>query len=316
MSSTPQQQTIVVIDSNQRVLIDTRSALEGAGFRVVTHSRSTGCVALILQEKPDLVLLDLNMPFVAGETIAKLFGKAQPNSSTIVLLYSSLSREILEAKVRSCSAHGFVQKARDTYHLVREVNSWLKRGQSSGKLRAARRVEIDDEALSRPSAARRALPSSPSSAEPRSELPHGEASQRGGDLLTEKPKVLFIDDDMGALSAFRREVQTEGYTVEFALSGTQALRRIISANPPALVICDLLMPNPGGAEVYERALESDPSWGRRFVFVTGAGLMPEVADFLAHFSGIVLAKPVGGDRLRTVIRDALAFLHRRSQAQA
>ncbi len=309
--SSSRQPTIIVIDSSQRVLAITRATLENAGFRVVTHSRSTGCVALILQERPDLVLLDINMPFVAGDTIAKLFGKAQPNSETIVLLHSALSTDAMEAKVRACGAHGYIQKTEDTYELVRQVNSWLKRGQSSSKMRAAARVEEDD-AMSRPSGARRSGRNLP-------EL--GLESQRSaprvsGTLAIFDATVLFIDDDMGTLSAFRREVQREGYAVEFALSGAQALRRIISGNPPALVVSDVLMPEPSGVEVYRRAVENDASWSERFVFVTGASRVPAVAEFLSRFSGKVLQKPVPGERLRAVIRDALHSQQRAEQSVA
>src|SRR5262245_65488160 len=93
--------TVMVIDDSEIVLSVTRNVLETAGFRVLTHSRPSGCVALILQEKPQLVLIDVNMPLIGGDTIAKLFGKARPNNDTIVLLYSSLSAAAHEATVQS-----------------------------------------------------------------------------------------------------------------------------------------------------------------------------------------------------------------------
>ena len=88
--------TIVVIDTSELSLASTREVLESAGHRVLTHSRPSGAVALILQEKPELVLLEVNL---GGDSVAKLFGKAQPNSSTIVLLYSSLSADAVEKLV-------------------------------------------------------------------------------------------------------------------------------------------------------------------------------------------------------------------------
>lgn len=304
--------TIIVIDDSEIILSVTRHVLEGAGFRVITHPRPAGCVALILQEKPDLVLIDVNMPLIGGDTIAKLFGKARPNNETIVLLHSSLPASALETKVRSSGAHGFIQKTDDTFDFVRQVNGWLKRGSgiSSGTLRAATRAEAgDDELASRPSGARPAArrvvaADAPTPVESASLGPSG----RSGTLPIDLPVVLFIDDDMAALSALRREVQREPYSVEFALSGTQALRRILSTTPPSLVVSDLLMPEPGGAEVYRRAIASDPKWAERFVFVTGAGIVPEVASFLTNFNGIVLDKPVRGEQLRAVVREGLASL--------
>lgn len=314
MSRSFAQSTIMVIDDSEIVLSVTRNVLEGAGFRVITHSRPSGCVALILQEKPDLVLIDVNMPQIGGDTIAKLFGKARPNNDTTVLLYSSLSRAALEAKVKSSGAHGYIQKSEDGYDFLRQLSVWLKRAASltsSSKLRATRIEASEDELSTRPSGARpTARQYSPPAEAPVESVDTSFTGRSSGTLALNLPVVLFLDDDMAALSALRREVQSEPYLVEFALSGAQALRRILSATAPTLVVSDLLMPEPGGAEVYRRAVAADPKWRDRFVFVTGAGIVPEITAFLGTFSGVVLDKPVRGEALRATIRDALSSLER------
>lgn len=302
--------TIVVVDDNEAVLTTARTTLESAGFRVLCHSRPSGCVALILREKPDLVLIDVNLPFIASDTIVKLFGKAQPNSETLVLLHSALSAGALDAKARSCGAHGFIQKSDDPYQLLRQINAWLKRSGtlSSGKIPAASRFEPndDDGMANRPSGARptaaRLSPSEHSLA-PASQEP---AYVSGPPPAL--PCVLFVDDDMAALSAIRREVQREPYVVEFALSGNHALRKIFSPTPPDLIVSDLLMPSPDGIEVYRRALATDRRWERRFVFLTGAGIAPEITAFIQDYPGLVLDKPVRGDKLRAVVREGLSAL--------
>jgi CheY-like chemotaxis protein len=118
--------------------------------------------------------------------------------------------------------------------------------------------------------------------------------------------VLFIDDDMTALSELRREVQSESYTAAFALSGAQAVRQILSACPPDLVVCDVLMPAPNGPEVYRQVVAADARWRARFVFITEPTYDPSVSAFLSSFDGAVLEKPVRGDQLRQRIRRSLA----------
>src|SRR5689334_7217319 len=100
-TSKNQVPTVLVVDDSEVVLAVTKALLEGAGFRVLTHPGPAGCVAVILQEKPDLVLIDVNMPKLGGETIVKLFGKAQPNSETITLLFSTLRAKQLEQRAQS-----------------------------------------------------------------------------------------------------------------------------------------------------------------------------------------------------------------------
>ncbi|MGC4093450.1 MAG: response regulator [Polyangiaceae bacterium] len=302
--------TIVVIDSSEQVLSATREVLESAGHRVVTHSRPSGAVALILQEKPDLVLLEVN---IGGDSVAKLFGKAQPNTNTVVLLYSSLTSNALEAKVAACGAHGFIRKTPDGVDFLRQINGWLKRsGVSSAYLRAAPRIEPGDEdRSSRPSGPRVPAGETRTLSDPnlraQRERP-SDAPRTSGTVVSGAKVVLFIDDQMDVLSGLRRDVQGEAYSVEFALSGAQALKRILSESPPDLVVSDLLMPAPDGAAVYKRAVQADKTWRSRFLFLTGAFIDRSKLDALEGFDGVVLEKPVRGDQLRTTIRRCLAQL--------
>jgi CheY-like chemotaxis protein len=290
---------IVVIDDSEIVLEVTKGALEGAGYDVVTHDRPAGCVALILHEKPELVLMDVNMPGLGGDTIVSVLGKAAPTSDTIVLLHSSLSAEVLRAKATTAGAHGFIQKSGDLFGLVREVNRLLKRTSSSANMRAAFTVPAEDKSPSGKRPAANVVPS----AAPSSDGPERRTSAT---VRIDAPTVLLVDDDMTVLSGFRRLLQSEDISIEFALSGGQALRRMLSDKPPDVVVCDMVLPDISGVEVYQRALAAEPSYRQRFVVATGASSVPAVASFLATFTGPVLYKPVEPALLVQGVRSCLS----------
>lgn len=299
---------IVVIDDSEIVLEVTKTALEGAGYDVVTHDRPAGCVALILHEKPDLVLMDVNMPGLGGDTIVTVLGKAQPTSDTVVLLHSSLSAEVLRAKAAAAGAHGFLQKSGDLFALVREVSRWLKRfnaagSLSSGNMRAALALSGDE---SHVSGTRPAVAPVVVTVPPVSDGFTDLGRRSSGTMPVDQPTVLLVDDDMTVLSAYRRHLQSEDVSIEFALSGAQALRRILSDKQPSVVICDMLLPDISGMEVYQRAISSDPSYRQRFAVATGASAMPKVAGFLSGFLGPVLHKPVQPEQLTSAVRSCLA----------
>lgn len=302
---------VVVIDDSEIVLEVTKGALESAGYEVVTHDRPAGCVALILHEKPDLVLMDVNMPGLGGDTIVSVFARAQPRGETIVLLHSSLSAEVLRTKAAAAGANGFIQKSGDLFGLVREVNRWLKRTNgaghlSSGHMRSASASLLSpDEARpsgTRPTAA--ALLSAPPGSEPSGSLA-ADSGRRSGTLRVDAPKVLLVDDEMAILSAYRRLLQNEDLSIEFALSGGQALRRMLSETPPDVVVCDLLLPDLSGMEVFQRAVGSEPTYRQRFVVATGASAVPAHAAFLATFGGPILRKPVSTTELGAAIKACL-----------
>ena len=118
------------------------------------------------------------------------------------------------------------------------------------------------------------------------------------------PTALFLDDDLTVLTAYRRALSSDEVSGEYLTSADQAARRIAAPDPPDVVVTDLVMPGMTGMELYRRALELDPTWRHRFVFITGAGTLAHVAEFLRRVEGRALTKPVDIRRLRDAIRYA------------
>src|SRR4051812_22898711 len=129
------QRTILVIDDSEVVLEMTRFTLESAGFRVLTRDRAQGSIVAILHERPDLVLLDVNMPSMSGESIADILSRAGPARGTIIVLYSSLPANALRMKALAAGAHGFIHKSSTQPELVRQVRGFFEQYDSKGKLR-------------------------------------------------------------------------------------------------------------------------------------------------------------------------------------
>jgi CheY-like chemotaxis protein len=296
-TSMNQPATILVVDDSEVVLTVTKTLLEAQGYRVLTHSGPAGCVAMILQEKPDLLLIDVNMPKLGGETIVKLFGKAQPNSETIILLFSTLPADQLEQRARASGAHGFIRKTEDTFELVRQVNRWLRAKDPGSGVKRPQSTELTAVAI--PPASGPRVRTGKTARPP---AKHDLRETRTSGRVRAASVVLFIDDDMTALSAYRRDVQGEAYRADFALSAAHALRHIDSETPPGVVVARL---EPSGIDIYERALALDADWKNYFVFVVGSQRSSRASAFLENFRGPVLHHPIGADPLRRAIRRLL-----------
>jgi two-component system, OmpR family, response regulator MprA len=61
--------------------------------------------------------------------------------------------------------------------------------------------------------------------------------------------ILVVDDERAVRDSLRRALELEGYRVELAEDGEQALRRLDLEPAPDAVILDVLMPGPDGLEV-------------------------------------------------------------------
>jgi two-component system response regulator MprA len=69
-------------------------------------------------------------------------------------------------------------------------------------------------------------------------------------------RVLVVDDEPAVRSALERALRLEGYDVDLAADGAEALRRL-SAQSPDAVVLDVLMPNVDGLEVCRRLRAAD-----------------------------------------------------------
>jgi len=61
-------------------------------------------------------------------------------------------------------------------------------------------------------------------------------------------RILVVDDDRAVRESLRRSLAFNGYSVELAQDGLEALERIASDRPDALVL-DVMMPRLDGLEV-------------------------------------------------------------------
>ena len=294
-----ERRTILVIDEDLSVLEATRAILDGAGYRTIMRNRSAGSVSAIVKEKPDIVLVELNMPRLNGETIAKIINRTSPRPNVVILFYSALPVETLRLKALAAGAQGYVQKTADAAEFLRRIEHCANNASaaSKGRMLAASLPDSGDPGPS-------PEPDRPPTPPPRRPgLDTFTASRRepSSGARGSAVKTLFVDDDWSLLRAYRTALGGE-LQAEFLTSGEEAIQRILSDSPPDIVVCAIVMPFVTGADLYSRAVAADASWHDRFLFLTGASSTRVVIDFMNDHEGRVLFKPVPSNRLLDVIR--------------
>jgi two-component system response regulator MprA len=65
----------------------------------------------------------------------------------------------------------------------------------------------------------------------------------------ERVKILVVDDERAVRESLRRALELEGYEIELAEDGAEALRRLESEPEPDAMVLDILMPGVDGLEV-------------------------------------------------------------------
>lgn len=122
--------------------------------------------------------------------------------------------------------------------LRREEDIWLHRIWDRGENQA--RVELGSEQQAPPW-----------------RRPGAEPAQRGkAEPLDRPPKILVVDDDVETRTTVGEALLAEGFTVELASSGRDALAKAPGFKPDVAII-DLIMPEMSGQEVC-LAMRADP----------------------------------------------------------
>ena len=65
-------------------------------------------------------------------------------------------------------------------------------------------------------------------------------------------KILVVDDERAVRESLRRALELEGYEIELAADGREALERLQADSQPDALILDVLMPGVDGLEVCRR----------------------------------------------------------------
>jgi DNA-binding response OmpR family regulator len=120
---------------------------------------------------------------------------------------------------------------------------------------------------------------------------------------TRSPKVLVVDDEECVRRTLVRFLECEGYAVDTAEDGHQALERL-RQDDYGCVVLDLRMPGMDGLGLYEAVKACNPGLAGRIVFCTGESASPHISWFLEWSGNRILRKPFHMDQLLEACSEA------------
>jgi DNA-binding NtrC family response regulator len=112
--------------------------------------------------------------------------------------------------------------------------------------------------------------------------------------------ILAVDDDPMMLRYVRSLLECEGYTVQTASSGAEALREMQSPTRPELILLDMIMPELDGLETLSQILAVAPS--AKVVMLSGQHDPAGIVQAMKMGATDYLAKPVDEERLLEAAR--------------
>jgi len=117
--------TILVVDDDRETLEVVQAFLEEKGYHVITSDDGKNCFREIVLRKPDLLILDINMPGMDGMRVVDMVKVTQISPRVPIMIYSGeADRETIE-KAERLGIDDFVVKPTPAEEMARRIETVL-----------------------------------------------------------------------------------------------------------------------------------------------------------------------------------------------
>ncbi len=121
-------------------------------------------------------------------------------------------------------------------------------------------------------------------------------------MKKDKPRILLVDDDKNILETLRLLLEAEGYSVNTAMNGHEAIRKS-NEGFFNLALLDIKLPDIEGTELLSRMRDTVPRM--RKIMLTGYPSVQNAIDAVNRKADAYLIKPVDPAKLLKTIETHL-----------
>lgn len=280
--SRPDGAKVLIAVRDETALNFFQAALGGEGYRLETARTGREALERALSFMPDVVLVDAVLPELSGTALAAKI-KGDPTTAPMSVLL------VLEQGAADGFAEGLAAGADDFLVKPFTMEVLLARVRSQSRLG---QLQVRS---------RNAVTSHPA----------GQAERRA-QPVTRPGLVLIVEDDTHVAQVFGAVLGAGGYQV-MAAPQAEAADRQIAANPPNLILLDLMLPGANGLEWMQRLKQAPLSRHIPVIIVTAIDDVKAKVAALNMGADDYLVKPV--DSLELLAR-VNASLRRHQDEQA
>lgn len=132
---------ILIVEDDKTISLELKELLDNSGYKAIIVTDFKNVCDRIIEEDADLVLLDINIPYINGEILLK---ELRTRSDVPVIMVTSRDSEVDEVLCMSYGADDYISKPYNPTILLLRINAIFKRLNQNGNSDVAkyRNMEI------------------------------------------------------------------------------------------------------------------------------------------------------------------------------
>lgn len=122
----PQQKTILIVEDNDLNMKLFHDLLEAHGYRILQTKDGMESLKLARQHRPDLILMDIQLPEVSGLEVTKWLKEDDELKSIPVIAVTAFAMKGDEEKIREGGCEAYIAKPISVANFLQTIARFLK----------------------------------------------------------------------------------------------------------------------------------------------------------------------------------------------
>lgn len=124
---------VLIVEDEPDLAQTVRDRLDVNGYTTITAANGEEGLEKAIQEKPDVVLLDVNMPVMNGLEMLEALRKHPGGTDCVVIMVTVHSQKQDVARAKACGIEDYIVKPFELGELIEKIKNVLERRKASVK---------------------------------------------------------------------------------------------------------------------------------------------------------------------------------------
>lgn len=119
------RKSVLIIEDNEQNMYMLTYLLQSQNYEILQAFNGADGIAMAIDKKPDIILLDIQLPVMDGYTVATKIRELTELKLTPIIVVTSYAMVGDREKAISSGATGYIEKPIDPDTFIQQMNSFL-----------------------------------------------------------------------------------------------------------------------------------------------------------------------------------------------